>query len=69
MDVNSGWACHQGASRLSGKANLLKILETWRKITDRISVPSWKWTGRSAPLGSAYTFAFHHVPTVPSVPL
>lgn len=37
VDVNSGQACHQGASRLSGKANLLKILQSWRKITDRIS--------------------------------
>lgn len=25
MDVNSGQECHQGASRLSGKANLLKV--------------------------------------------
>lgn len=37
MDVNSGQACHQGASPLSGKANLLKVLQTWRKITDRLT--------------------------------
>lgn len=68
MDVNSGRACHQGARRLSGKANLLKILQR-RKITDRSNVLSWDWTGSNTPWGYANTFAFHHVTMVASVPL